>query len=221
MPTKRTCTICQHIANDIETHIQHMQEHTEAEQQSYKRSHRYQCRHCEARFRASSERVMHERIYHTGEKPYKCTFCEKVFVSSSKCSAHERVHTGEKPYNCSYCNKAFSRSGNRDDHQLRRHSTTTNQVITTLSSQQLADGNRTACTTHTFPDTTGTGKMEVSQVSSANGKNTATVFVQAGSSAKVTTVKQGQQEPVTAVDIQRRKTALEILAEAAASLESQ
>ncbi len=66
--------------------------------------------------------------------------------------------------------------------------------------------------------------MEVSQVSSGDSDddNTTTVFVQAaGPSAEVITVKQGQQEPVTAVDTFQGKTALEILADVALSQEFQ
>jgi len=64
---------------------------------------------CERTFKHASERVIHVRKAHTGERPFLCPFedCEKRFFSSKQCKSHQRAHTQEKPHVCSECGKGL------------------------------------------------------------------------------------------------------------------
>ena len=50
---------------------------------------------------------LHERIFHTEEKPFQCKTCEKSFTSLSDKIGHEKTHTREKLFECKVCRKSF------------------------------------------------------------------------------------------------------------------
>ena len=64
---------------------------------------------CGRTFKHASQRIIHVRKAHTGERPFKCKFegCEKAFYSSGDLRAHMRTHSGERPYKCHLCSKSF------------------------------------------------------------------------------------------------------------------
>ena len=63
--------------------------------------------------------IVHIRIYHTFEKPYKCDFqnCDQDFVSSSGLSSHKRSHAKEKPFVCQVCKHTFVHLANLVTHE--------------------------------------------------------------------------------------------------------
>ena len=64
---------------------------------------------CGRTFNHASQRIIHVRKAHTGERPFVCKFegCSKAFYSSGDLRAHMRTHSGERPYTCHVCGKGF------------------------------------------------------------------------------------------------------------------
>lgn len=71
---------------------------------------------CERTFKHASERVIHVRKVHTGEKPFKCSYegCDKRFCSSKQLKSHERSHSNEKPFVCTECGKGLGCAAERE-----------------------------------------------------------------------------------------------------------
>ena len=80
---------------------------------------RYQCPHCEKRFRSHSVYQNHVRV-HTGQKQYVCTYCGKAFMQRSHLKRHTATHTGERNHVCPVCSKTFIEPGDVRKH-MRTH----------------------------------------------------------------------------------------------------
>lgn len=53
--------------------------------------------------------------FHTGERPYKCSFCDKAFITLSHRKSHERSHSAQR-VPCPVCGRDF-----KSDSVLRKH----------------------------------------------------------------------------------------------------
>ena len=67
------------------------------------------CIECKKVFASSSSMRYHQRVVHSGEKPYKCNMCEKVFNRNDTLQTHIASHSDLKPFMCSVCGKQFGR----------------------------------------------------------------------------------------------------------------
>ncbi|XP_049889398.1 zinc finger protein 285-like isoform X2 [Epinephelus moara] len=103
------------------------------------------CKYCHATFRTKGDKITHEQIHSTQEKPYKCPECSKTFATHKvrrihlanhrllKCHIcgmeftsrislrrHMPVHTGLKQFQCSVCQRGFKQSTHLKSH-MRLH----------------------------------------------------------------------------------------------------
>src|SRR5688572_23323188 len=53
-------------------------------------------------------RLRRHQIYHTGEKPFKCSQCEMSFGLKQHLKRHEILHERDKPYVCDWEGKIYS-----------------------------------------------------------------------------------------------------------------
>ncbi|KAL0970053.1 hypothetical protein UPYG_G00236490 [Umbra pygmaea] len=65
------------------------------------------CTDCGKAFARKRHLRWHQRLSHTGEKPYSCSQCTRIFSLRKNLAKHKRFHTGEKPYSCNHCEKSF------------------------------------------------------------------------------------------------------------------
>ncbi|XP_065217280.1 zinc finger protein 287-like isoform X2 [Planococcus citri] len=77
----------------------------------------YKCRFCDARFKHSRGKLMHERYRHTKVARFECAVCGKIFSYKSAIMLHLHVHSGEKPFCCQTCGASFSRKYGLTKHQ--------------------------------------------------------------------------------------------------------
>jgi len=78
------------------------------------------CCECRKVFSTSSAMRYHQRVVHSGDKPFKCDLCEKAFNRKDTLESHLASHSDLKPFMCSVCGKQFGRRHIRDTHE-RRH----------------------------------------------------------------------------------------------------
>ncbi|XP_014258464.1 zinc finger protein 91 [Cimex lectularius] len=78
----------------------------------------YKCSRCGKRFTQEYLHLEH-LSKHAGEKPHKCEICPKQFNHKTDLRRHMCLHSGDKPYACNFCGKGFIRK----DHMLKHAET--------------------------------------------------------------------------------------------------
>ncbi|KAL3282300.1 hypothetical protein HHI36_005489 [Cryptolaemus montrouzieri] len=76
----------------------------------------HKCFDCDKVFNKACYLTQHNKTFHSGDKPYKCTRCGKRFSSEMTYQEHSAKHAGEKPHKCELCPKQFNHKTD-----LRRH----------------------------------------------------------------------------------------------------
>ncbi|KAG5887725.1 hypothetical protein JTB14_035075 [Gonioctena quinquepunctata] len=76
----------------------------------------HKCYDCNKIFNKACYLTQHNKTFHSGDKPYKCTRCGKRFSCDGTYQEHLSKHAGEKPHKCELCPKQFNHKTD-----LRRH----------------------------------------------------------------------------------------------------
>ncbi|KAM6918221.1 uncharacterized protein FYW49_007835 [Xenentodon cancila] len=118
--------------------------HSKIHEESYE----LPCKYCHVKFKTKADKITHEQVHGSEEKPYKCPECSERFATnkerrihledrewphSLKCHIcgiqfyqttsirrHLLVHTGEKPFKCPVCQRGFSQASHLKSH-MRLH----------------------------------------------------------------------------------------------------
>lgn len=90
------CDVCGKLYADKNTLASHMISHQEKT---------LKCEVCGKLIDTVKNLENHMR-FHTGERPYICSYCNEGFITSSNLRAHERMHSNIT-YTCNECNKVY------------------------------------------------------------------------------------------------------------------
>lgn len=76
----------------------------------------HKCYDCDKIFNKACYLTQHNKTFHSGDKPFKCTRCGKRFSCEITYQEHLTKHAGDKPHKCELCPKQFNHKTD-----LRRH----------------------------------------------------------------------------------------------------
>ncbi|CAG9823636.1 unnamed protein product [Phaedon cochleariae] len=76
----------------------------------------HKCYDCDKMFNKACYLTQHNKTFHCGDKPFKCTRCGKRFSCDVTYQEHLSKHAGDKPHKCELCPKQFNHKTD-----LRRH----------------------------------------------------------------------------------------------------
>ena len=78
---------------------------------------------CGRSFKHATQKAIHVRKAHTGERPFACSHegCGRAFHSSGDLKSHERTHSGAREHICGTCGKALSSRNALKVHERALH----------------------------------------------------------------------------------------------------
>ena len=78
---------------------------------------------CGRSFKHATQKAIHVRKAHTGERPFACSHegCERAFHSSGDLKSHEKTHSGAREHVCGTCGKALSSRNALKVHERALH----------------------------------------------------------------------------------------------------
>ena len=78
---------------------------------------------CGRSFKHATQKAIHVRKAHTGERPFVCSHegCGRAFHSSGDLKSHERTHSGAREHICQTCGKALSSRNALKVHERALH----------------------------------------------------------------------------------------------------
>ena len=79
----------------------------------------FECKHCGKRFGYVSRAREHELTHENAQ--FQCRFCPKKLKTEKYLKLHEMYHTGEKPFKCSMCENEFVSKNRLLQHKVGAH----------------------------------------------------------------------------------------------------
>ena len=78
---------------------------------------------CGRSFKHATQKAIHVRKAHTGERPFVCPHagCDRAFHSSGDLKSHEKTHSGAREHVCGTCGKALSSRNALKVHERALH----------------------------------------------------------------------------------------------------
>lgn len=78
---------------------------------------------CGRSFKHATQKAIHVRKAHTGERPFACPHagCDRAFHSSGDLKSHEKTHSGAREHVCGTCGKALSSRNALKVHERALH----------------------------------------------------------------------------------------------------
>ncbi|KAM3605501.1 uncharacterized protein V6R79_026320 [Siganus canaliculatus] len=117
---KRRPHMCEHKIKPFSCNICGKRCISEQALRSHSRIHNvnyeFPCKYCSLTFKTKADKMTHEVIHATEEKPYKCPDCSETFALNKERSTHLEVHRGPRQSTCDICGMDFRGPG-----YLQRH----------------------------------------------------------------------------------------------------